>query len=300
MDNTVVIMPNYNGGDIVFRSIESTLKQTEELKLIVIDDASSDGSFEKINKRFKVYVSAGRLLCINNPKNLGIAKSLNRGIKYAISHFNPKYIIKQDNDLILDFNCIESLINCAKCNKRSGVVGGKIYILDKPEYIQHIGHKIYYFFGMPIIKSIGVRVRGRQRFNAEVDLDLVAGCLMLFKKEVFDEIGYFYEEFSKNDFEDFDFTIKAKKSGFEVVYCWKAVGYHKISFSSQGSSYGRSYSKSYSRIKMIKKNFGNKAFIFYSFAFFLYLFYDWIIRKRSFVGTFKGHLRGIRDSFSLS
>jgi GT2 family glycosyltransferase len=299
VNEIVVVMPNYNGGGIISNSIKSTLGQTRKLRLVVIDDGSTDNSLENIKIQFESYINNNLLFCIENSKNLGIAKSLNFGIKYALKNFNPKYIIKQDNDLVLDPTAIDSLIGCIEKDERNGIAGGKIYILDKPNYIQHIGQRIYYFCGIPIIRSIGAKTEDKGQFNRRVNLDLIAGCLMLFRPQVFDKIGYFDEGFSKNDFEDFDLTIRAQNAGFNIVYCCNAVGYHKISFSSQNFNYNRSYSKAYSRIKMIKNNFGKKAFIFYSLAFFLYLFYDWLIRKRSFLGALRGHWQGVWSSLSI-
>lgn len=81
-----VIMPSYNHEKFIVEAIESVLNQTiKDFELIVIDDYSHDNShliieeFEKKDERIKK---------IFHQKNLGIAKTLNEGIKNS----NGKYI----------------------------------------------------------------------------------------------------------------------------------------------------------------------------------------------------------------
>jgi len=69
-----VITPVYNEEKNIERCLKSVLKQTyKKLEIIVVDDGSTDRTL-KITKTLKVKV-------IKNEKNLGLAKSLNRGIK---------------------------------------------------------------------------------------------------------------------------------------------------------------------------------------------------------------------------
>lgn len=85
-----VLMSVYNGEKYLKESIESILSQTySDFEFIIIDDGSTDNSL-KIIKAFPD--QRIRLVC--NKKNIGLANSLNRGIKLA----QGEYILRMDAD----------------------------------------------------------------------------------------------------------------------------------------------------------------------------------------------------------
>lgn len=80
-----IILPSYNHGKFIARSIESVIGQTfGDFELIVIDDASVDGSKEIIadyaRKDGRIYVTFHR-------ENAGIAKTMNEGLEIARGKF---------------------------------------------------------------------------------------------------------------------------------------------------------------------------------------------------------------------
>ena len=87
-----VVMPAYNVEQYVESAVESILNQTfQDFELIIIDDGSIDAtfsilqSFKKIDKRISL---------VRNKNNIGVSKSLNKGLKLA----KGKYIIRMDAD----------------------------------------------------------------------------------------------------------------------------------------------------------------------------------------------------------
>lgn len=90
-DLVSVIMSNYNTPEEYLRSaIESILNQTyQNFEFIIIDDCSTDNSLSIIES-----YSDERIKVIRNEKNLGITKSLNRGLKAATG----EYVARMDAD----------------------------------------------------------------------------------------------------------------------------------------------------------------------------------------------------------
>ncbi len=87
-----VLMPVYNSEEYVGQAIESILNQTyKKFEFIIIDDASTDSTLN-ILKNFSR--KEKRIILIQNKKNLGATKSLNKGLKLA----KRKYIIRMDAD----------------------------------------------------------------------------------------------------------------------------------------------------------------------------------------------------------
>lgn len=95
MDNkelVSIIMPMYNCAQYITASIESVLQQTyKNWELLVVDDVSTDGSFEVVRK----FAEADpRIRLLRNEKNSGAAVSRN----YALREAKGKWIAFLDSD----------------------------------------------------------------------------------------------------------------------------------------------------------------------------------------------------------
>lgn len=87
-----IILPTYNGARTVARAIESVIGQTfSSWELLVIDDGSTDGTAEVVKKYTE---SDARIRYLRNEVNLGIQKTLNRGIAES----KGDYIARIDDD----------------------------------------------------------------------------------------------------------------------------------------------------------------------------------------------------------
>lgn len=87
-----VIMPVYNSESFVEKAVRSILNQTyKNFEFIIIDDASTDNTLSILKKLKK---KDRRIILIQNKENLGVTKSLNKGLELA----KGKYIIRMDAD----------------------------------------------------------------------------------------------------------------------------------------------------------------------------------------------------------
>jgi len=110
-----VLMSVYNGEKYLRESIDSILNQTfKDFEFLIINDGSTDKTAEIL----KSY-SDPRIEIMNNPKNIGLAKSLNKGLKIA----KGKYIARQDADDISLFNRLEIESEFLDTHQEIGLVG---------------------------------------------------------------------------------------------------------------------------------------------------------------------------------
>lgn len=96
MDQTLIsiIMPVYNDKENVLNAIDSIINQTyKNWELIIIDDCSRNGTYEKITKYIKK-LNDKRIILKRNRKNLGCYVSMNVGLLKA----KGKYITRMDSD----------------------------------------------------------------------------------------------------------------------------------------------------------------------------------------------------------
>lgn len=113
-----VIMPVYNGEVHLKAAIDSILDQTyAEFEFIIINDGSTDSS-EEIILSYK----DERIKYIINEKNLGIVKTLNKGIDLA----SNKYIVRMDADDISLLHRFEKQIGFMEANPDIAACGSNI------------------------------------------------------------------------------------------------------------------------------------------------------------------------------
>lgn len=115
MTRVTVLMPAYNCAHYVARSIKSILKQTfSDFEFLIIDDGSTDNTDEVI-----LSFSDERINYIHNERNLGVAKTLNHGLKLA----KGEYIVRMDSDDISRPMRIERQVKFMDNNPSIGISG---------------------------------------------------------------------------------------------------------------------------------------------------------------------------------
>lgn len=132
-----VIMSEYNTEEKHLRqSIESILNQSfRNFEFIIINDGSSNKLIDIVNS-----YEDERVRIINNKENLGLARSLNRGIEAS----RGKYLVRMDTDDISHKNRIEKQLKFIENNPEYSVVGTSINLItdgDK-KYPKHMEGEI--------------------------------------------------------------------------------------------------------------------------------------------------------------
>lgn len=119
-----VLMSVYNTNlEILKEAIESIFNQTyKEYEFLIINDGSKNGEIELI----KSY-NDSRVKIINNEKNLGLEKSLNKGLQKA----NGEYIVRMDTDDISHIDRIEKQLEFIEKNPQYSIVSSRVNYFDE-------------------------------------------------------------------------------------------------------------------------------------------------------------------------
>ena len=117
-----VVMAVYNTKEQYLRlAIDSILNQTfKEFEFIIIDDKSTDGSLNVLQEYANKDV---RIVLIENQENIGLTRSLNKGLKLA----KGEYIARMDADDYSVPNRLERQCEFLDANLEVGIVGGYVY-----------------------------------------------------------------------------------------------------------------------------------------------------------------------------
>lgn len=123
MSTVTVLMPVYNADRYLVPAIESILRQTfKEFELLIINDASTDGS-GKIIASF----SDKRLRVVDNENNLGVTKTLNRGLHLA----EGELIARQDADDLSHPERLARQVTFLRAHPDIALVGTQALIIDE-------------------------------------------------------------------------------------------------------------------------------------------------------------------------
>ena len=217
-------------------SIENLKKQDFGLFVVVVDNASANAfSAKKTYKNFSLKI-------IRNENNLGFSGGHNVGINHALSQ-DADFVVILNNDTVLDNNLIVNMLS--GFDKEVGVVVPKIYFAKGHEYHKEkyteadLGKVIWYAGGKMDWKNIygqhiGVDEVDSEKFNKEEETELATGCCMMVKREVFGKAGLLNEKYFLY-YEDADFSMKAKRKGFKIIYKPDAFLWHINAASTGGS-----------------------------------------------------------------
>ncbi len=237
----LAIIPNYNGGDLILRCLDSVLSQTySPIETIVVDNASTDGSLAQIKKKFP------KIKIIETGYNAGWGIACNIGMKAAES----TYIALINNDAVLEPNCVEEMVVAIELNPSYGSCASRILLLDQPEITEVCGLAIY-----PDGSSCG---RGRlgpadQFMNVE-EVFCANDCCCLYKRTMIEDIGDYDPDFFIYC-DETDIGWKHQLAGWKCVYAPKAVAYHAHSRAAGSYSNFKAYHVERNRIFIVLKYF---------------------------------------------
>jgi GT2 family glycosyltransferase len=212
-----VVIPNWNGEDMIVESISSLLAQTYEHTIIVVDNGSGDNSVSLIEQNFP------NITLLKNPKNLGFAGGVNTGIKYALEQeFDAVALI--NNDAIAHKEWLRHLVNNLDDFPEVGITTCKLLSMDKSHF-DSTGD-IYTTWGIPYPRGRDEQVS--TQYDNSPWVFGASGGASLYRSTMLTEIGLFDEDFFAY-YEDVDISFRAQLAGWKVRYEPKAEVYHATS-----------------------------------------------------------------------
>jgi len=238
MPQVYISILNFNGKDNTIdclKSLDKALRENFDLKVLVIDNASSE-------KLELPSLSNLNVQLIENKENLGFSGGHNVGIKFALDN-GADFIIILNNDTVVDKKLISELVKASKDD--IGIVVPKIYFypgfeFHKGRYKKEEEGKVFWYAGgiMDFRNVIGhhrgVDEVDHGQYDTVESTDFASGCCILVRREVFEKVGVFDDRYFLY-YEDNDLSQRAGRSNFKIIYNPKAILWHKNAGSVGGS-----------------------------------------------------------------
>lgn len=217
MDLSVIIV-SFNTKELVEQCLNSVFKFTKGIKfeVIVVDNASTDGSIELVKKKFP------QVKLILNDLNLGFSKANNRGIKKA----KGKFIFLLNSDTYLLENSFYKLLNNVRSRSMLGVIAPQLLNVDR-SFQQSAGyfpHLPQIFYWMSFLDDLpgGAHLKpyhiDHDSFYREGhEVDWVTGAALLISKKAINSAGLLDQRIFMYG-EDVEWCFRIKKAGFKIYF----------------------------------------------------------------------------------
>lgn len=246
-----IVIVNYNVKQLVINCLNSIQKYkgSIEIEVIVVDNASSDGSVEAIEQNFNW------VKLIKNKINYGFPTANNQAFRLASGQHI--FMLNPDTEFI-DYS-IEKLKHFLESNPEIDLVAPKLlntnrtiqssvwkfpktrYIISEMFFLPFLGKDKYYH---------------NLSDSNPTEVEYLTGAALLFKKDVFQKIGYLDEYLFW--IEDADFCYRMHKAGLKKIYFPQAVVVHHIGQSAK-KNYNISISnQTFNKIKFFKKHYSKR------------------------------------------
>lgn len=237
VDGSVTKIKEWAAGEIPVESksfeYDAERKPIEGIEELFYDEEEARVKVLKKVKEWDSLPPHQKLSILRIEKNRGFTGGNNIGIEYILEERKTDYILLLSNDTVVDKEFLDELVKVGGSDEKIGVVGPTVYHYDRQNRIQSAGAKIYWNKGIVNILRSN-EINGGQ-FDKIVDVDYVAGCALLAKKELFEKIGYLNIEYFAY-WEETDWCIRAHKAGYTVLCVPKAKIWHKGSSTTKKTS----------------------------------------------------------------
>ena len=230
-----IIIISYNTKDVTkncLDSIYTTLPEDKHtmFEIVMIDNASTDGSVEMLQEYAKKHANINLLL---NTDNTGFGKANNQGVKVA----KGKYILLLNSDTVVLDNALQKLLDFYKQSEDyAHFVGAKLLNVDKtPQPSAAPFYTPWIIFAALFLKGDywGLTRNSPDRVKR---VDWVSGaCIMTTRARYLDVEGFDEDIFMY--MEEVDLLYRAKKKGFQTYFFPNAEFIHLGSASSGGKTF---------------------------------------------------------------
>ncbi|MBX5493074.1 MAG: glycosyltransferase, partial [Chloroflexi bacterium] len=211
-----VVVPNYNGAAHLldcFRSLEALDYPADRLELILVDNASRDGSLALVRRHFP------RVRVLRNRTNRGFAAACNQGVRAA----NAPLVALLNNDARVHPEWARALVDALMEYPGAAAAGARI--LDWAGARIDFAGGLLNFYGHAFQRLYGAPADADPDLSVRATL-FACGGAMAVRREAFLAAGGFDEAYFAF-FEDVDLGWRLWVLGHAVLYVPRAVAYHK-------------------------------------------------------------------------
>jgi hypothetical protein len=219
-----------NSEEVIGACLDALAKMAPQLMPVVVDNASTDDTLQRVRAHQGVRVIANR-------ENRGFAAAVNQGV----ASFAAEHVEGTDADLVLllnpDVNLLTAVDILADASAKYGLAAGKLVDMTGRAQAGFTIRRfptaaslIFELFAINRLwRSNPVNRRYRyldKNLDEAGEVEQPAGAFLMFRRDVWRQLGGWDEEFHPIWFEDVDFCRRAIDAGFHIQYIPDAAASH--------------------------------------------------------------------------
>lgn len=225
MKRVAWVMVNYNGGEELFRSMDSLQSDlSHEDHIFLIDNGSVDHSIERVQQAFP------EVTVLLNRENQPFARATNRGIIQAKEQ-GFRFIGMINPDVRIRAGMTDSLSSSLENDRMTGAVSPVITYVTEPEKIWFAGGAICWWLGWSRHQYLGKRLDRLP--NHPFRSKTLTGCCILAPAKIWETVGLLDDSYAMYT-EDVDWSYRVRLRGFQLLVNPGAVLLHNVSSSTGG------------------------------------------------------------------
>lgn len=225
---TYIVLLTWNRWEDTEACLQSLLPVVNaHIRVLVVDNGSTDGTPEKIRRRFP------RIEVHENGNNLGFPAGNNVGIRRALAE-GADCVILLNNDTVVDRRFAEELVAAARRNPSAGMINSLIFFHDRPSVVWFAGGDISTWTGRS--RHAGYLEQDRGQFTGDVQTGRPCACSLLVTRRFLETVGLMREDLFLYG-EEVDWMLRARRLGFQCVLATRSKVWHKVSSSTKASPF---------------------------------------------------------------
>lgn len=237
----LVVIVNYRTPSLTIdclRSLVNEVQSVPDIRVVVTDNASGDGSVEQIKTAIETEGWGSWASLMPLDRNGGFAFGNNAAIRPALNSTNPpSYVLLLNPDTIVRPHALQVLVDFMNKHPEVGIAGSRLEDPDgTPQRSAFRFHTVLseldsgLRFGV-VSKLLSKWVVAPPVVETTCQTDWVAGASMIIRREVFEQVGLIDEDYFMY-YEEMDFCLQANKSGWSCWYVPQSRVVHLVGQSS--------------------------------------------------------------------
>ena len=250
MDLSIAVI-SYNTRDLLLACLQSVSERTKgvDYEVIVVDNASKDGSVDAVRARFP------HVTVIANAENSGFAKACNQAAVVS----SGRYLLLLNSDTVMQQGTLRTMVSCLDQHLDIGAVSclqrdeqGRVVQSCFP--FPSIRDHVRYAETLPTVVRRLVGAPSSMDCTRSQDVEWANGACLMIRKALFDRLGGLDERFFMY-FEDVDLCRRVQQLGYRVRHVAEGEVVHLLGGSSRANRHGLNKQWELSRIRYVEKHF---------------------------------------------